>query len=73
MNLPVNRWNGNFRRMSTIAEIENAIGQLSPTELSELSAWFEEYRRMIGASVEIFAMYDREEKSCRKRDAENCG
>ena len=73
MNLPVNMWDGNFRRMSTVAEIENAIQRLSPMELSELSAWFEEYRRMIGASAEIFAMYDREEKSCRKRDAENCG
>jgi len=63
-----------FPGMSTVAEIENAIERLSPEELSDLAGWFEEYQQMVGASAEIFAMYDREEEaSCRKRNAGNCG
>jgi hypothetical protein len=59
--------------MSTVAEIENAIERLSQPDLSELAAWFEEYQQMVKASSEVFAMYDREEGSCRKPGAENCG
>ena len=64
----------NVRRMSTVAEIENAIERLSHPELSELARWFEEYQQMISASGEMFALYDREEEeSCRKPNAGNCG
>jgi len=59
--------------MSTVAEIENAIGRLSKPELLELASWFEEYRQMVSASSEVFALYDREEESCRKPNAGNCG
>ncbi|MCX6904485.1 MAG: hypothetical protein NTW03_13595 [Verrucomicrobia bacterium] len=52
--------------MSTVAEIENAIERLAPVEVLELSAWLNEYQQMIQASTDIFAMYDREEESCRK-------
>jgi len=47
--------------MSTVAAIESAIERLSPAEVAEVAAWLEEYRQMINASSEIFAMYDREE------------
>ena len=60
--------------MSTVAEIENAIERLSPTELAQLAAWFEEYRQMLNASAQVFTMYDREERdSCKKPGGENCG
>jgi hypothetical protein len=49
--------------MSSVAEIESAIERLSPAEVAELAAWFDEYQRMINASAEIFSMYDREEES----------
>jgi hypothetical protein len=47
--------------VSTIAEIESAIEKLSPAQVAELAAWFEEYQQLINASAEIFAMYDKEE------------
>ena len=47
--------------MSSVAEIESAIERLSPEEVAELAAWFEEYQQMINASAEIFSMYDRDE------------
>jgi len=59
--------------MSAVAEIESAIEALPPAEVSELAAWLEEYQQMIHASGEVFAMYDREEESCRKPAAGNCG
>ena len=59
--------------MSTVAEIERAIERLPQAELSELAKWFEEYRQLVFASSEVFAMYDREEDSCRKPNAGNCG
>ena len=65
--------NDTLPRMSTVAEIENAIGRLSKPELLELAGWFEEYRQMVSASSEVFALYDREEESCRKPNAGNCG
>ena len=53
--------------MSSVAEIESAIEKLSPAEMAELAAWFEEYQQMINASAEMFAMYDKEEgKQCSK-------
>ena len=53
---------GYFRAMTAVAEIESAIQQLSPEQLKELAAWFEEYQQMISASAEMFALYDREEE-----------
>jgi len=47
--------------MSTVAEIESAIEKLSPAQVAELAAWFEEYQQMLSASAEMFAMYDKEE------------
>ena len=38
--------------MSSVAEIEAAIEQLSPAEVTELAAWLEEYQQMINASAE---------------------
>ena len=52
--------------MSTVAEIESAIERLAPSEVVELAGWLNEYQRMIQASAEVFAMYDREENSCKK-------
>jgi hypothetical protein len=72
--LPLIAANGSFRHTNTVVEIEGAIERLSKAELSELAKWFEEYRQMVFASSEIFAMYDREEEeSCRKPNAGNCG
>jgi hypothetical protein len=48
--------------VSTVAEIESAIEKLSPAEVAQLAAWLEEYRQMVNASAEVFAMYDREEE-----------
>lgn len=47
--------------MSTVVEIESAIEKLPPSELSQLLAWLDDYRAMVGASEALFAMYDREE------------
>jgi hypothetical protein len=49
--------------MSTVPEIESAIGQLSAQEVEELAAWLDEYRQLIRASAEIFSLYDEEEKA----------
>ena len=49
--------------MTAIAEIESAIERLSPAEVKELAAWFEEYQQLINASAEIFSLYDQEEKA----------
>jgi len=46
--------------MSTVAEIESAIGHLTPQEVEELAAWLDEYRQMIRASAEVFSLYDGE-------------
>ena len=73
MRLPLPAEDASFRRMSSVVEIEGAIERLSKAELSELARWFEEYQQMVFASSEIFAMYDREEESCRKRSEGNCG
>jgi hypothetical protein len=49
--------------VTAIAEIESAIERLSPAEVKELAAWFEEYQQMVNASAEIFSLYDQEEKA----------
>ena len=59
--------------MSTVAEIESAIGRLKPPEVAQLAAWFDEYQQMVHASAEMFALYDREEEaSCQKPAAGSC-
>jgi len=52
--------------MSTVVDIESAIQRLTPPELAELAGWLIEYQQMTQASAEVFAMYDREEDSCKK-------
>jgi len=59
--------------MSTVAEIEAAIERLQPAQVEAVAAWLNEYQQMIQASAEVFAMYDREEASCKKPDVESCG
>ncbi len=63
----------NLARMSTVVEIESAIQRLTPSEVAELSGWLSEYQQMIQASAEVFAMYDREEDSCKKPTGERSG
>ncbi|MCX6928615.1 MAG: hypothetical protein NT154_36200 [Verrucomicrobia bacterium] len=59
--------------MSTVVEIESAIERLTPSEVAELAGWLSEYQQMIQASAEVFAMYDREEQSCKTSAGENSG
>ena len=47
--------------MSTVTEIEAAIGKLPASELTDLLAWIEEYRAAVGATQALFALYDEEE------------
>ncbi len=63
----------NLAHMSTVVEIETAIQRLTPSEVAELSGWLSEYQQMIQASAEVFAMYDREEDSCKKPTGETSG
>ena len=51
--------------MTGVAQIESAIEKLSAEELKELAKWFDEYQLMVGASAEIFSMYDEEERAAR--------
>jgi hypothetical protein len=48
--------------MTAVAQIESAIEKLSVAELQELARWFEEYQLMVGASAEMFSLYDDEEE-----------
>ena len=59
--------------MSTVVEIESAIELLTPSEVAELAGWLNEYQQMIQASAEVFAMYDREEQTCKKPAGESYG
>ncbi len=47
--------------MSTVLEIERAIEQLPPEQLTELRDWFDEYAGTLAASASVFDLYDREE------------
>lgn len=71
--LPIAFQDGTLHCMSTVAEIESAIERLQPSEVTQLTAWLNEYQQMIHASAEVFSMYDREEASCKKPSAENSG
>ena len=59
--------------MSTVVEIESAIQKLTSSEVTELAGWLIEYQQMIQASAEVFAMYDREEESCKGSAGERFG
>lgn len=48
--------------MSTVQEIKTAIEKLSPQELRELMAWFDERQASLNASDALFKVYDREEQ-----------
>ena len=44
--------------MSTVAEIENAIGKLPTREMLEIAAWLDEQRAMLAASESVFSHLD---------------
>ncbi len=48
--------------MSTVAEIETAVEKLTPQELREFAAWFEERQALLNRSATLFRMYDEEEE-----------
>ena len=64
---------GSLVCMSTVVEIESAIQRLTSSEVAELAGWLNEYQQMTQASAEVFAMYDREEDSCKKPAGERSG
>jgi hypothetical protein len=64
---------GRLALLSTVVEIEAAIERLTPAEVAELAGWLNEYQQMIRASAEVFAIYDREEESCKRPTVENSG
>jgi hypothetical protein len=49
--------------MSTVAEIETAVEKLTPEELREFAAWFEERQMLLNSSGALFRMYDDEERA----------
>ena len=48
--------------MRAIQEIKAAIEKLSPQELRELVAWFDERQTSLNATDALFQAYDREEQ-----------
>jgi hypothetical protein len=44
--------------MSTVAEIENAIGKLPTGQMLEIAAWLDEQRAMLSAAEGIFRDLD---------------
>jgi cytochrome c553 len=48
-------------RMSTVVEIESAVDKLSPQEIREFAAWFEQRQAMLNAAEATFLAYDEEE------------
>ncbi len=48
--------------MSTVNEIETAVEKLTPAELREFAAWFEERQALLNSSDALFRMYDTEEE-----------
>jgi hypothetical protein len=48
--------------MSTVTEIESAVEKLTPQELREFAAWFEERQALLNASEALFHEYDEEEE-----------
>ena len=48
--------------MSTVPEIEAAIEKLSPPELRELAAWYEERQALLNAADFLGQAYDAEEQ-----------
>ena len=48
--------------MSTVAEIETAVEKLTPQQLREFAAWFEERQALLNSSESLFQMYEKEEE-----------
>lgn len=48
--------------MSTVTEIETAVEKLTPQELREFAAWFEERQALLNSSEALFRLYDEEEE-----------
>ena len=48
--------------MSTVSEIESAVEKLTPQELREFAAWFEERQALLNSSEALFRRYDEEEE-----------
>jgi len=59
--------------MSTVQEVEAAIEQLPPDEVTKLAAWLEDYQASLAASADVFAMYDREEAALCKQNGAKSG
>lgn len=49
--------------MSTVTEIESAVEKLTPQQLREFAAWFEERQALLNSSETLFRMYDEEERA----------
>jgi hypothetical protein len=47
--------------VSTVAEIESAIGRLPIEQMREVAAWLDEYHATINASATVFSTLDAEE------------
>ena len=47
--------------MTTVAEIEKAIGNLPAEQVLQLGKWFEEYQLMLASSASVFQQLDAEE------------
>ena len=47
--------------MTTVAEIERAIGELPPDQVKELGEWLDDYQLMLFASSAVFDRLDAEE------------
>jgi hypothetical protein len=58
-----------------VSEIETAVEKLSPHELREFAAWFEERQALLNSSESLFRLYDDEEEraSCTGQSAERYG
>jgi hypothetical protein len=47
--------------MTTVLEIEKAIGKQPPVEVQQLIDWLEDYRMTLVGSDVVFAMLDKED------------
>ena len=47
--------------VSTVIEIESAVEKLSPQEVREFAAWFEQRQALLNAAEAIFLCYVQEE------------
>ena len=49
--------------MSTVTQIETAVEKLTPEQLREFAAWFEERQALLNSSESLLRMYDEEERA----------